>query len=387
MVEGAQNVERTTAEASTAAGSRMTGAGARLRHYRDLAFSGLPRMFDPATSEFYFRLRRTASGIVPEGRSDRYGAITLLGLAGEKDAPARAALGGADPRAVWRAVAARVEKSTNLGDVALTLWAGAALGASGRERLVARLLELRPAEAVQPTVEVAWALSALTVDAEAPVGPLRDQIARRLVASQGPASGAFPHVLGAGAGLRSHVCCFADLVYPIQALSFHALRVGDAPARDAARRAAELIVRRQGPAGQWWWHYDLRTGAVVEGYPVYAIHQDAMGPMALFAAQEATGQDFSGAVRLGLDWLEKSPELDGGSLVDEKAGLIWRKVARREPNKMSRSLQALASRVHPALRVPGLDLAFPPGAIDYEDRPYHLGWLLYAFPAERAAAS
>ena len=75
------------------------------------------------------------------------------------------------------------------------------------------------------------------------------------------------------------------------------------------------------------------------------------------------------------------PELEGGSLIDDGAGLIWRKVARREPGKLSALLQAAASRLHPRLRVPGLDLLFPP-AIDYEDRPYHLGWVLHAFPAE-----
>jgi hypothetical protein len=182
------------------------------------------------------------------------------------------------------------------------------------------------------------------------------------------------------------VCCFADLVYPIQALSLRAERLEDPAAGGAARRAAELIVRRQGPDGQWWWHYDVRSGDVVEGYPVYAVHQDAMAPMALFAARCATGTDFSDAVHRGLDWLERSPELGGGSLVDEGAALIWRKVARREPGKLSRSLQAAASGLQRGLRVPGLDLIFPPRAIDHEDRPYHLGWLLHAFPAEPAGA-
>ena len=43
------------------------------------------------------------------------------------------------------------------------------------------------------------------------------------------------------------------------------------------------------------------------------------------------------------------------------------------------------SRLHRAARTPGLDLLFPPRVVDYEDRPYHLGWLLHAWPAERAA--
>jgi hypothetical protein len=83
--------------------------------------------------------------------------------------------------------------------------------------------------------------------------------------------------------------------------------------------------------------------------------------------------------------LASSPELRGGSLVDRAAGLIWRKVARREPGKLTRYAQAVASGLHPRLRLPLADALFPPGTIDYEDRPYHLGWVLHAFPADRAA--
>lgn len=358
----------------------------RIGRLRALALSGIPRMFDPVDARFVFRLRRTNGGIVSEGLSDRYAAITLLGLSTETPEAARKALHGKEPGEVWRRLASRVASAPNMGDVALTLWAGVALGESAREPLLARLLELRPAEDAHATVEVSWALAALTLDVEAPVGDLRERLARRLMGAQDDRSGAFPHRLGGGGGLRAHVCCFADLVYPIQALSLRQLRSGDAAAAAAARRAAELIVSRQGASGQWWWHYDLRSGEVVEGYPVYAVHQDAMAPMALFAAEKATGADFSGAVLRGLDWLERSPELDGRSLVDDEAGLIWRKVARREPLKLSRSLQAAASRIHPSLRVPAMDLVFPPVAVDYEDRPYHLGWLLHAFPAECAPA-
>ena len=117
----------------------------------------------------------------------------------------------------------------------------------------------------------------------------------------------------------------------------------------------------------------------MESYPVYAIHQDAMAPMALRALKDAGGGDFDACIDRGLQWLESAPELEGGSLVDERAQMVWRKVARREPLKVSRFVQAACSRVHPALRAPGLDALFPPVAIDREDRPYHWGWFLYAW--------
>jgi hypothetical protein len=73
-------------------------------------------------------------------------------------------------------------------------------------------------------------------------------------------------------------------------------------------------------------------------------------------------------------------------LIDTAADLVWRKVARREPNKTARSVQAVASRVHPRLRVPGLDTLLPPRSIDFEDRPYHMAWILHAFPPRWEAA-
>ena len=100
--------------------------------------------------------------------------------------------------------------------------------------------------------------------------------------------------------------------------------------------------------------------------------------MALFALLEACGPNYLESVRRGLDWVVHAPEIDA-PLIDKEAGVIWRKENHREPGKICRYTQAAASRFHPELRVPGLDLMFPPTAIDYECRPYHLGWLFYAF--------
>ena len=352
---------------------------------RRLALTGLPHMWRPEGDFYAFRLRRSGAETVREGISRRYTAITAIGLATETGPDRATALGPVTLRGLTDRLLRDVAGVANLGDVALTVWASAATGQGDLEAAVDRLRRLRPDSDAHPAVEVAWSLAALCVAATAADTDLRGRLASRLVESLGP-SGVFPHLLGGGGGLRSHVSCFADMVYPIQALALYHRLVGDRAALQAAERAADVICRHQGPAGQWWWHYDCRTGSVLEGYPVYAVHQDAMAPMALFALAEASGRDVGEPVARGLAWLEASPELGGGSLVDRGAGLIWRKVARREPGKLSRGLQAAASRLHPRLRVPLAGALFPPGAIDYEDRPYHLGWLLHAFPAPGAAS-
>jgi hypothetical protein len=367
------------------AAPRTTGI---VRELRALAIEGLERMYDREARRFAFRVRPDRGAIVREGHSVRYTAMSLIGLAGEPSGVARQVLRGASIQDVARRLVdeAEADRIHNLGDLAVTAWAAASVGCA-TDRVWARIVERGPDSRPHPTVEVAWTLSALTVDRTAPSGDLAHRLADQLMSACTPGTRIFPHRMNEPrrAGGRAHVACFADLVYPTLALAQYGAAERHAAAIDCASRSAATMCRLQGAAGQWWWHFDYRTGRVLEKYPVYAVHQDSMAPMALFAAAEAADASFDAAIARGLDWLQASPEIGGRSLVDRSARLIWRKVARREPRKLSRYLQAAVSGLSPSLRAPGLDVLFPPTAIDYEDRPYHLGWVLYAWPAQRAA--
>jgi hypothetical protein len=114
-----------------------------------------------------------------------------------------------------------------------------------------------------------------------------------------------------------------------------------------------------------------------------------MAPMALFELREAGGHDHGRAITRGFEWLERHPETPE-QFIDPEVGVIWRKVGRREPRKAVRSLRAVASSVHRGTRLPVLDRLFPVGEVDYECRPYELGWFLYAWhrePLDRAPAA
>jgi hypothetical protein len=353
---------------------------------RSLAIRALARMYRPEEHLFAFRLRRTAAGHVLEGVSRRYTAISLIGLSREPDSVASTVLGGQGLRDVCGYLVNRTDQPTDLGEVALTHWAARALDHRDAAKSLAWLASMRPAEGNWSCVELSWCLTALSIPSSSSTDEaLAQAVARRLLASFHECSAMFPH-WPAGtrrASLRSHVACFADLVYPIQALSYYYRATGDGDALNAARLCAARMCELQGPGGQWWWHYDVRTGRVIEGYPVYAVHQEAMAPMALSALQEADGEDRTDAAVKGLEWLVHPPEIEG-SLIDEDADIIWRKVARREPLKVSRGVQALASRLSPSFRMLGLDLVFRPTFVDYESRPYEMGWILHGWPRDRA---
>jgi hypothetical protein len=178
--------------------------------------------------------------------------------------------------------------------------------------------------AAEYVVEAAWVVSALvTARGQADVEDHLAQARQRLLDSVRPASPVFPHTTGPGLvkPYREHVACFADQVYPIQALARLHHSGADKEALDTARTTAEQICRLQGPDGQWWWFYDARTGEVVEGYPVYTVHQHAMGPMALLDLAEAGGGDYDEPIRRGLRWLLGPPELGPGGepmLLDDR---------------------------------------------------------------------
>ena len=350
---------------------------------RTLAIAALEQMYLSQEGLFAFRVRHAGGRSIVEGTSRRYTAIVLLGLANSQAAVISSILAGKTVQEVCGHLLDQVNKMSDLGEVALTLWAARAVGHQNLSKAMDRLRSMDPAGGPYPTVELAWSLAAMASGGlEVEDSNLAKRIAARLLSCFNRDSAMFPHWpdKSAGGRFRRHVSCFADLVYPIQALCYYGQATGSGEALDVAGRCAARMCELQGPQGQWWWHYDLRTGQVIERYPVYAVHQDAMAPMALFAVKEACGVDYRGPIQRGLAWLTAPPETER-LLIDSDAGLIWRKVARSEPAKLSRGVQALASYIHPAMRIGGLDRIFKPGKIDYECRPYHLGWLLYAWPA------
>ena len=347
-----------------------------------LALRGLRRMYLPDERLFAFCIRRNRTADRVEGVSRRYTAVALIGLGGIAQSIARSVFLGTDIHDVCTGLIDHLDSTDDLGEVALTLWAARATKHPGLYKALRRLRAMRPERRSYPTVELAWSLTALSVGGDGLVDrELSGAIFRRLVESFVPKSALFPHwpVGARGSWARAHLSCFADLVYSIQGLSHYHRATGNYEAIDVARKCAKKVSHLQGPQGQWWWWYDVRTGCVVERFPVYSVHQDSMAPMAFSALRDACGEDYSTSILLGMEWLQYAPEIDG-SLIDEKTDLIWRKVARHEPPKATRIVQGAATRMHPKLRAPGLNLVFRPGYVDYETRPYHMGWILHAWP-------
>lgn len=364
----------------TRAAARDAECAALLARLIASAVELLPRMYQDGA--FVFRLGGSRADdrwlLSPAGISSRYAAIAALGLMRLPTSVQRDVLRGETCADLVGRLLDRVDGIASLGDVAMICWAAAEARHSNLGRGLDRLAELSRSSPQRHVVDAAWAVTALLAarnitNVEEGLAQARDV----LVGARGPVL--YPHMASKGGRwYRSHVGSFADQVYPLQALARLHASADDPQALTIANAIAHSICAAQGRAGQWCWHYDSRTGAPIEEYPVYTVHQHAMAPMALLDLAEAHGYDHMDGVLRGLRWLTAPPEVDEPMVLTEPP-VIWRKVARTDRHKVVRGLRAASSRVRPRSRLPLLDQIFPPTAVDHECRPYELGWLLLAW--------
>lgn len=346
-----------------------------------LSAEGLIPMFDAAKHVFCHRMVSTEKGLIRIGISYRYTIIALLGLH-------RLRVAGLPlPFDIQPTIDHILQDATwleNLGDLGLLLWL-CALTSPHRlpdfcshhalESAVNRYRDGRE----QRTMELSWFLSGLShaVLAEPkrchPLTDLARSTFSVLKKNQGP-HGVFCHQRQGGgvAGLlRGRIGSFADQVYPIYAMAVYSQTFQNEESLRMASACADAICRMQGLLGQWWWHYDSKTGKVVGKYPVYSVHQHGMGPMALFALGEAAQRDFTGEIYRGLDWIYGANELNT-DMRDALGRVIWRCVRPTGPRRYFAAILSL-------LRVNAEEQLHRDLHVLHECWPYELGWLLYAF--------
>ena len=347
----------------------------------DLAVSGLEPMLD-ATSGIFCDIYSKAGGEMErKDISPRYTMMTVLGLYRFERA------GGKAPWSAMERFETLIRELSWIrcaGDLGLLLWTCAELDPERLPELYYRTQAetalARFEDAAQGrTMEVAWFLTGAStcILAGYPDLPgLTNQIetARRILLRNAGPTGIYGHTSQSSWPVnyvRRRIGSFADQVYPSIAFARLSRALGDEEARHQAFLTANAMCQRQGEMGEWFWQYDNRTGSVISRYPVFSVHQHAMGPMMLFEVAEATGHDFREHIDRGLAWIYGRNEL-GRDMVDPALNLIWRCIY----------LGPAAAYVDAFLRF----WNFRRGPVSprslkirYECRPYELGWLLYAF--------
>jgi hypothetical protein len=345
-----------------------------------LALKGLPQMFCPKQRLFCHSCTRSAAGLVRQGLSRTNTLITLIGLRKAEIAGLKSDI---DTAKAFESLSTDMTNTSIAGDFGLYLWLCALTSDDSlwslhrRGNLGSKLLGFRDARQCR-TMELAWFLSGLShaFIAVPGLGSVKDLAisAYRLLKENRGNHGLFLHASptkSVSGRIRARIGTFADQIYPIYALAKFTEAFGIADGAKDAIACAEAVCRLQGPLGQWWWHYDSVNGRLVGRYPVYSVHQDGMAPMALFALSRLSGIDFQQWITRGLEWIGGRNEL-GFDLRDHSNSVIWRNIRQ---DLCNRYFQEALQQLRPREKQP------PPGDLTvlFECRPYHLGWLLYAF--------
>jgi hypothetical protein len=365
-----------------------------LGQYAQAALEILPELYDPDRGLFSHKAWSTGRGYQNQGSNVLYSAICLIGLQRHGSDKARSVL--AQTAYALDGIFTAVGDVGDPSTVATALWA---LQLAGDER--AHILLRRLDESLD-TVRVSSMGLGLVLAAVAETiesTSMRDRAARIAARCQSELTSRFASSAGLFRGsrkggsddfLHARVTSFAYQVYAILGLAEHARAVSGTIAPEAVR-AADRLAGLQGPDGQWWWMYSSVTGSVLEAYPVYVVHQDAMAFLALANLQNLGAGSYESVLRRGLEWVAGANEL-GRPLYDATQPWFCRAVQRlgSDPNAfggMSRSnhlrlvLRSIAP--WPARRTPAAPTKLE---VLEEDRSYHLGWLLYADTIVREGA-
>jgi hypothetical protein len=345
-----------------------------------LSNAGLERMYNKSKKRFSYKYKYRGNAIRNEGTSLRYTLISLIGINQYVRCGCKSKI---DIGEIFNNIIQNIGEIKNTGDIGLFLWL---VSEAYPERLneFSNIWEkeiwMRSFGQMRnrSTLELSWLLTGVSSAAKVSDGkrPGLKQTAEILfncLKKNLGYAGIFGHASEkkVPARLRNHIGTFADQIYPIHALSTFGRVFNCNEATQIGLNCAKVICEKQGQFGQWWWHYDSRTGDICRKYPVYSVHQDGMGPMGLFSMSEASGHDFTHYIEKGIKWIFGFNELNF-RLIDYEKKIVWRSIAKVKI--VSMLLEAIH---HLKVPVKERDTGRFRNIICKECRSYHLGWILY----------
>ncbi len=315
----------------------------------------------------------------PRGSSLRYTLITLLGLL-------RAEKNGYNTsfntRDIYNTVLLNIaSKELTVGDLGLCLWVDSELEAKNHVKLMEMLnrrLGSHKGYKACVGMELAWiiigALRTFETTGSTLASAIMNQSIRCFHENYVSPSGLFRHF--GDRRFRARFPNFATQIYGILALSLVGKYSHDLQSLQIAQAAADRLLALQLPDGGWPWLYDTESGRILERYEIYSVHQDGMAPMSLFELSQAVDDPkYMLAALRGLDWIYGDNELSY-NMIDKKESLIYRSIRHRTPfERMTQCLNTISA---------GLGMKSDLGVghcieINPTCRPYHLGWVLYAW--------
>lgn len=260
-------------------------------------------------------------------------------------------------------------------------------GAEGNaaDRAFARVGELDARDRQQALVlqEVCWLLwgtLARERAGDASAAPVARRMFRTLVYRFLNQDSFFPrHSL---ARHRRGTVSFGGLVYFLQTLHEYALLTGDEHAEWLFREGVSRVVAAQGTGGEWPWFFDVRTGAPIDLYPVYSVHQDSMAMLFLLPALDRGLPRMHEAIERSYAWVLGRNQL-GQSMIALDPFLRYRSLERRGPLQRARRYGRSFLAGHDRRLARRSERV----QINRECRSYEMGWIIYAWAGRRELLS
>jgi hypothetical protein len=352
-----------------------------------IALEALPALWDPRSGLFVHKTVLARGDYDNRGSNAFYSAIALAGILEQQITPAdRLVPLGEALDALYAALAS----SRHPAPLGVGVWASSLAGDPRGEQLTNLLCGALESTGWS-SMELGLGLSGL-VAAFGAYPSARDRCARlarstaaALLERFSPRADLFrgSRRTSARNATRPYLTSFASQVYPLHGLAQFTRAIGQHPPQELSHVAGKLLDL-QGPLGQWWWFYSTRSGRVLEGYPVYSVHQDGMAFMALAPLRELGVRVAPEALLRGLRWVSGENEL-GVGLARDDPPFIARCIQRAgsDPDGFGGISRSNRLRVAARSLVPGRRddvVAADTRTLEVleECRPYHLGWLLYA---------
>jgi hypothetical protein len=347
---------------------------------KSLAIKSLKYLFDEKENMFCGSAVRTRRGVYRESPSRKLTTIVLLGLERLAGSEATETF---DLAAIRRALFADTSWIRSAEDFGLFVWCtalcapdqfAAALNDFDWDKVVHTFADGRQGHTLGLTRLLTAIAHSRQVGAEirTDLTDLAVAIYHSLRENQG-GNGLFGHVAarqGIGGLFSGRFGTFADQMFAIYALVMFARAFDIDEPLEPALNCANAVCALQGPLGQWWSLYDKSRGCVAKRYPLYAVHQHGIAPLALRALEATSGISFEQPMRKGLIPIVGNRGSAGlGNTENYEA---WDRL--ELCNGMTAGWKATLEILHFS-RNPRHERL----RVRCEARPEHFGWLLYAF--------
>jgi hypothetical protein len=341
-----------------------------------ISLDGLHEMYLPDQFKFALKKKVLYNTFQLEDSSIRYTLINLIGLhkAESHNIPINI-----DINKILLHQINNAEKYNGVGEIGLLLWSAALISPENIPNILTRvnfktiLMSFKDAKS-KLTTELSWLLTGLLMastfceEFKSSIGNLTEKVYSEIRNNYG-GTGIFKHqtnntIVGK---FRAHIATFADQIYTIYAFSLYSQQTNNKEALLIARECALKLCELQGNDGEWMWHYNSKTGNIVNSYPIYSVNQLALAPIALSAIQKASGIDFSIYINKGLEFILKN---NSNEIIDMKRNIILDGIS---SNTMQRKFNSTFNFVRKVQKSKD-------GKIKsmQECSSYNYGWILHA---------